>query len=149
MKAIGIELIDVQPMDIVEAVEQGYISHGPTKDADGYAITYPDGYKTWYPKNIVENKLFILDSSNDGSIIKEEDVKKFIDRYTALTIGEKTTVVHAKTITGFELIEASSCVDPKNYSKKLGEKYSLEKVHNKIWDYLGFVLQWAKNGIYR
>lgn len=89
MKAIGIELFDIQPMDIVEAVEQGYISHGPTKDINGYAITYPGGYKTWYPKNIVENKFFILDSSNDGSTVKEEDVNKFIDRYTALTIGEK------------------------------------------------------------
>lgn len=149
MKAIGIELFDLQPMDIVEAVEQGYISHGPTKDSDGYAITYPDGYKTWYPKNIVENKLFILDPSNDGSIIKEEDVKKFIDRYTALTIGEKTTVVHAKTITGFELIDSSSCVDPKNYSKELGTEYAMENITNKLWSHLGFVLQWAKNGIKR
>lgn len=149
MKAIGIELFDLQPMGIVEAVEKGYISCGPTEESNGYAITYPNGYKTWCPKNIVEDKLFILNSSNDGSIIKEEDVKNFIDRYTALTIGEKTTVVHAKTITGFELIDSSSCVDPKNYSKELGTKYAMENIVNKLWSHLGFVLQWAKNGIKR
>lgn len=150
MKAIKIELLDLEPMTITQAIKENlHIEDICTKYTDGYKVIYPDGYKTWYPKNIVENKLFILDTSNDGSIIKEEDVKNFIDRYTSLTIGEKTTVVHAKTITGFEFIDSSSCVDPKNYSKELGTKYAMENIVNKLWSHLGFVLQWAKNGIKR
>lgn len=150
MKAITIELLDIKPMHLTTALRNNYKIFGKrlfNESGNGYLVTYPNGNKIWYYEKIAKNKFFILNSTNDGSLIKEEDVKNFIDRYTAITIGEKTTLVHAKTVTGFEMIESSSCVDAKNYSKELGTKYAMENVINKLWSNLGFVLQWAKNGI--
>jgi len=50
-------------------------------------------------------------------------------------------------INGFELIEGSSCVDPKNYDEELGTKICVIRMRNEVWKLLGFVLQWAKKGI--
>lgn len=147
MKAIGIKIVDLQPMYAGEAQYKGYKTNDKEGNDEGYEITYPDGYKSWCPKDIVDNAYFKLDEKNDGTSITMDDVTRFVPSYKATTLGKKTTVLYAKTITGFELIENSACVDPKNYSQKLGEQYAMEKVHSKIWDYLGFVLQWAKNGL--
>lgn len=150
MKAINIELLDITPMHITTALRNNYKIFGKrlfNESGNGYLVTHPNGDKVWYHEKIAKYKFFIL-NSNDGSLIKE-DVKNFIDRYTATTIGEKTTLVHAKTITGFEIVESSSCIDVKNYSKELGTKYAMENIVNKLWNNLGFVLQWAKNGIHK
>lgn len=48
---------------------------------------------------------------------------------------------------GIKMVNSSACVDPKNYSQELGERYALETIKSNLWSYLGFVLQWAKNGI--
>lgn len=64
-----------------------------------------------------------------------------------MTVGEKTTVVNAHTLTGFDMIRHSSCVDPKNYNEELGKQYALEVVTDDLWEHLGFVLQWAKFGL--
>ena len=45
------------------------------------------------------------------------------------------------------MIEGSSCVDPKNYNDELGTKICVGRMRDKVWMLLGFVLQWAKNGI--
>lgn len=141
-------MVDLQPMCAGEAQYKGYKTNSKEGNDEGYEVTYPDGYKSWCPKDIADNAYFKLDEKNDGTSITMDDVTRFVPSYKATTLGEKTTVLYAKTITGFELVESSSCVDPKNYSQKLGEQYAMEKVHSKIWDYLGFVLQWAKNGLY-
>jgi hypothetical protein len=48
------------------------------------------------------------------------------------------------------LVEAtvsSSCVKPENYDINIGKKYAIEKAKDQIWSGLGFVLQWAINGL--
>ena len=64
-----------------------------------------------------------------------------------MKVGEKTTVVNAHTLTDFDTVRHSSCVDPKNYSEELGKQYAMEKVVNDLWAHFGFVLQWAKYGL--
>ena len=147
MKAIGIKMVELQPMNAGQAFDKGYKTDGYKLKDDGYEITYPNGLKTWFSKEKIHNDFFILNKNNDGNIILKEDVENFIAKHTAQTIGEKTTLVQATTITGFELIDYSACVSPENYSQKLGEKYAMENIVNKLWSHLGFVLQWAKNGL--
>lgn len=147
MKAIGIKMVDLQPMDMADAIKKGYRVPDVVGTAKGYEVTYPDGYKSWCPKEVADAAYFKLDKNGDGSCITTNDVIQFVPSYKATTFGIKTTVLYAKTITGFELVKSSACVDPKNYSQELGEKYALEQVYNRVWDYLGFVLQWAKNGL--
>lgn len=147
MKAIGIKMVDLQPMCAAEAKDKGY-RIGDALDVDaGYEVTYPDGYKSWCPKEVVDKAYFQLDESNDGTKILEQDVHNFISICEGGKIGNKTSLVHATTITDFEYVETSSCVNEKNFDYNLGYQYAKEKVISKIWDGLGFVLQWAKNGI--
>lgn len=47
-----------------------------------------------------------------------------------------------------ELIDSlNTCVKPENYDINIGKKYAIEKAKNQIWSGLGFVLQWAINGL--
>lgn len=150
-KFIGVKMVEAVPMTAIEAVKKGYRSNVTTDgiDVPGYEVTYPDGYKSWCPKDVFESSYFGLDEYNDGTKILLEDVNNFIDNVDATKIGSKTTLVHARTLTGFEMINHSSCVDHANYSEILGKEYAMKEITNKIWSHLGFVLQWAKNGLHK
>ena len=147
MKAIGIKMVELFAMTAAVALEKGYKTNGKSGSDKGYEVTYPDGYKSWCPKEIADASYFILDEKNDGTKILKEDVEKFITNVDVITVGAKTTVVNAHTLTGFDTVKHSSCVDPKNYNKELGKQYAMEEVINSLWAHLGFVLQWAKYGL--
>ena len=77
----------------------------------------------------------------------ENDITRFFDTVESIKMGEKTTVAKATLISGFEMIEGSSCVDPANYNDELGTKICVGRMRDKVWMLLGFVLQWAHKGI--
>lgn len=149
MKAIGIKMVELVAMTAAVAIEKGYRTNGKSGDYPGYEVTYDGGYKSWAPKEIADAAYFILNENNDGAKILKEDVEKFITDVDVMTVGDKTTVVNAHTLTEFDMVRHSSCVDPKNYSEELGKKYAMEEVISNLWAHLGFVLQWAKNGLTR
>ena len=62
-------------------------------------------------------------------------------------MGGKTTVVRAVLKNGFEIVESSSCVSAENYDEKLGEEICMERIRNKVWELLGFLLQTAVGGV--
>lgn len=146
MKAIGIKMVELQPMTAREANDKGHRIGNHSFEEEGYEVTYPDGYKSWSPKDVADAAYYPLSENNDGTKILKEDVENFITDVEVITIGEKTTVVNAHTLTGFDTVRHSSCVDPKNYSEELGKQYAMEEVVNSLWSHLGFVLQWAKYG---
>lgn len=147
MKAIGIKMVELQPMTAREANDKGHRIGNHSFEEEGYEVTYPDGYKSWSPKDVADAAYYPLSENNDGTKILKEDVENFITNVDVTTIGEKTTVVNAHTRSGFDTVRHSSCVDPKNYSEELGKQYAMEEVVNSLWSHLGFVLQWAKYGI--
>lgn len=147
MKAIGIKIVELQPMRASIALQTGYKIGNAHPDDMGYEVTYPDGYKSWSPKDVADAAYYPLSENNDGTKILKEDVENFITDVDVTTIGEKTTIVNAHTRSGFDTVRHSSCVDPKNYSEELGKQYAMEEVINSLWGHLGFVLQWAKYGI--
>lgn len=152
-KFIGVKMVEAVPMTAGQAANKGYRTPVAEKysdlEAEGYEITYPDGYKSWCPKDVFESSYFGLNKNNDGTKILREDVEEFIGNVDVMTVGDKTTVVNAHTLTGFDMVRHSSCVDPKNYSQILGKEYAMEEVVNNLWGHLGFVLQWAKYGLKR
>lgn len=81
-----------------------------------------------------------------GVSIGKEMVDNFIQSYEVIERDGKTTIVHATLINGFKLTEASSCVDPTNYSVEIGTEICLDKIKDSIWNLLGFLLQSAYNG---
>lgn len=147
MKAIGIKMVELVAMTAEEALAKGYRVNHKSGNAPGYEVVYDNGYKSWSPKEVADSAYFMLDEKNDGTKILKEDVEKFITNVDVITVGDKTTLVNAHTLTGFDTIAHSSCVDPKNYSKELSKQYAMEEVINNLWAHLGFVLQWAKNGL--
>lgn len=147
MKAIGIKMVELQPMTAREANDKGHRIGNHSFEEEGYEVTYPDGYKSWSPKDVADAAYYPLSENNDGTKIIKEDVENFITNVDVTTIGEKTTVVNAHTRSGFDMVRHSSCVDPKNYSEELGKQYAMEEVVNSLWSHLGFVLQWAKYGL--
>lgn len=61
--------------------------------------------------------------------------------------GTKTTNTTLTCLTGFEVHGQSSCVKPENFNLGIGAAYAQIETKNKIWEGLGFVLQWAKYGL--
>lgn len=151
MKAIGIKMVELTPMNSITAEKLGYKTNNTADRINvisGYEVTYPDGYKSWCPKHVADAAYFILDDK-EGNKITDKDLDNFIVKGTSVKLGEKTAVVLDTTITGFDTIGTSACVDPNNYNQEIGDSIAREEIRNKMWGHLGFILQWAKYGINR
>ena len=112
----------------------------------GYTVVYSDGYKSWSPKHAFEAAYFPIEKAN---LLTSNDIDRMIEAGDVFidTIGEKTTLVRIVLPTGFELVEASTCVDPANYSEEYGAQICMEKIKDRLWNLMGFVLQWAHTGL--
>lgn len=67
-----------------------------------------------------EDKLVLVEDPA-GDVLKENDIKRFIK--------------------GIENVK------PENFDLNVGSNYARIKAEDKIWEGLGFVLQWAKYGL--
>lgn len=106
--------------------------------------TQYDNYISWTPKDVFEQSYYPIE---DPTKITRNDVQGFIVPGEPMQLGEKTTIVMDSTLTGFDTIATSACVDPKNFSLKIGAEIARKDITDKIWGHLGFVLQWANNGL--
>lgn len=151
---IGTKIIEAVP-----AVRKGgkvYDLTGPIPrsmepEEPGYRVRYQDGYESWSPKDVFERAYLPLhvnpDLKTDRPSVSQKMVDEFISKTEVTTMGEKTTVVRAVLRNGFEIVESSSCVSPENYDEELGAEICLEKIRDKVWFLLGFLLQTAVYGI--
>lgn len=117
----------------------------------GYKVRYADGYESFGPAKVFERAYLPLEVNGklktEAPSISAEMVERFIDHHETVTMGGKTTVVRAVLKNGFEIVESSSCVSAENYDEKLGEEICMERIRNKIWELLGFLLQTAVGGV--
>lgn len=117
----------------------------------GYKVRYPDGYESFIPKKVFEKAYLPLEENKklktDAPSISEKMVEDFIEEVYVRTEGEKTTVVRAVLVNGFEIVESSSCVSEENYDESLGYEICVKKIKEKVWFLLGFLLQTAVHGI--
>ena len=118
---------------------------------EGYRVRYPDGYESFSPKDVFER--FYLELTVNPELrtkkpsISQKMVDDFIVAKEVSTLGDKVTVVRATLRNGFELVESSACVSPENYDEKLGVEICMEKIKDKVWFLLGFLLQTGVNGL--
>lgn len=118
---------------------------------EGYKVRYQDGYESFSPKDVFER--FYLELTVNPELrtkkpsISQKMVDDFIVAKEVSTRGDKVTVVRATLRNGFELVESSACVSPENYDEKLGAKICMEKIEEKVWFLLGFLLQTGVNGL--
>lgn len=113
---------------------------------EGYLVEYPDGYQSWSPKEIFDASHLEI---QNATTISPEDLDLFIgpNALGSMKLGDKTTMVEMNPRTGFVMYETSSCVDPANYDHEMGCNICVEKLKDRLWPMLGFVLQWAVNGL--
>jgi hypothetical protein len=116
----------------------------------GFFVKYHNGYTSWCPREVFLAQGFPLE---DGSKITEGDIANFnrlsysyLKTVTAHS-GKPVTLVEREYPTGFVAFETSCCVDPKNYSEEIGARTCALRLNTELWKFLGFMLQWANNGI--
>lgn len=151
---IGTKLIEVEPAlryadGTIAPVNAPVRLDEPVKY--GYKVRYADGYESFSPQGVFERAYLPLEVNGmlktEAPSISAEMVERFIDHHETVTMGGKTTVVRAVLKNGFEIVESSSCVSAENYDEKLGEEICMERIRNKIWELLGFLLQTAVGGV--
>lgn len=151
-KYIGTKLIEAEPMTRGEYNEyRGWTIPADENPADeGYLVRYSDSYVSWSPKEVFDKAYLVVDDNENlpsGVSIGQRMVDEFISYTETRTMGDRTTVVRCVLRNGFEIVESSSCVDPKNYSEQMGHDICMNKIKDKIWELLGFLLQTAWRGI--
>lgn len=110
----------------------------------GYAVKYPDGYTSWSPKDVFESAY--LAQGHDGSRVTQQMVDDFIAKVEGTRLGNHAVIL-VTLRNGFTLIEESACVSAENYNQAMGEELAMKKVSARVWNYLGFLLATARNGI--
>lgn len=118
---------------------------------EGYKVEDGTGLVIWIDKPTFDAGHLPLTTNpnlrTDAPSISQEMVDAFIDDVEIETLGEKTTVVRAILRNGFEIVESSSCVSAENYDEEIGAQICLEKIKDKVWFLLGFLLQTAVHGV--
>lgn len=150
---IGVKLIKAEPMTAEKAsmwLQRPIDTSNANEYGDGYLVKYSDGYISWSPKEIFEKaymKIIPNPMLKTDVSVSQQMVDEFIHDVHISTIGEKTTLVRVVLVNGFELVEASACVDAANYSEEIGGEICLAKIKDKIWFLLGFLLQTGVGGV--
>lgn len=127
---IGIKMIQASP--------------GQKDGQDGYNVIYPDGYASWSPKDVFEASYMPLTSPTS---ICQADIDSLNANMAVQDLDDKTALLKAELITGFVLYETASCVAPENYSQEIGARICSNRINEKVWFAMGFILQWAKYGL--
>nr|DAL45210.1 MAG TPA_asm: hypothetical protein [Caudoviricetes sp.] len=148
---ISTKLVKAKPMNRGEYNKfRGLdIPKNENPDDEGYLIQYDDGYISWCPKYQFDKQYLEVDDNKrlaSGVSIGSKMVDDFIKEVHVSTLGDKTTIVRAILINGFEIVESTGCVDKVNYSEDIGAEICLNKIKDKIWYLLGFLLQTAFKG---
>lgn len=145
-KFIGVKMIEATPMIAGDAKVKGYKTSNYPDTENGYEVIYPDGYKSWSPASVFEKSYYKLEDPA-GDTLKEKDIERFIGNIENFKVGSKTTNTTLTCLTGFEVHGQASCIKPENFDLNIGSNYAKIKAEDKIWECLGFVLQWAKYGL--
>jgi hypothetical protein len=142
-KYIGFKSVEAEPCTVEEFNKIRPLRYSG-ESQEGYKVVYQDGYVSWSPKDVFEKAYMQV---GDNNTITQENVELFLKSFQVITLDDnKTTVVKAELVNGFTIVESSSCVDPANYDENIGADICLNRIKNKIWELLGFLLQTANNG---
>lgn len=100
-------------------------------------------------KELIDKLVLVEDTEYKEfqAIDVEPDIKRFIKGIENVKVGTKTTNTTLTCLTGFEVHGQAACVKPENFDLNVGSNYARIKAEDKIWEGLGFVLQWAKYGL--
>ena len=122
-------------------------SDGQIVNVDGkdcVKVIYPDGYESYCPADDFKRHYFRLEKDNK---ISQSDVDRFAGFFEYHELDERTVVGMATAVNKFKVIEASACVKPETYDLKIGMDICRDRIKNKFWAFLGFLLACADYGM--
>ena len=73
--------------------------------------------------------------------LTENDLKAKIKKTEFIKIGRKTTICLATTLSGFEIVTSSACVNESDFNYEIGKKIAYDNLINKLWELEGYLLQ--------
>jgi len=65
---------------------------------------------------------------------QENQIQDLIEKHEFLKVGKKTTICLMTLKNGFEILTSSSCVNPDDYDREIGERISYRKAIEKLSD---------------
>lgn len=140
------KVVEVEEMSRLEYVEsRGWTLPEDEKhlaDERVYKVFYEDGYVSMCPKKRFLEQAYEIENNS----ITQKLVNSFVKNTEVTTeriFGKLNTVLKYELVNGFTGIEATSCVDEKNYSEEIGKEILLNRLYDKIWFGLGFALGMA------
>ncbi len=140
------KVVKVEEMSRQEYVEsRGWTLPEDEKHLAGervYKVFYEDGYVSMCPKERFLEQAYEIENNS----ITQKLVNSFVKNTEVTTeriFGKLNTVLKYELVNGFTGIEATSCVDEKNYSEEIGKEILLNRLYDKIWFGLGFALGMA------
>ena len=147
---IGVKLVDAEPITIgaYNALRGWGLPTDGNYDEPGYFIKHPDDCVTWCPKKTFERDHMPIVK---GDAVTEEDLDAMIkqihvDQVTPNDLGSIVIVTTVTLANGFTITESRTCVDPKNYDVETEVDCCIEKIKDKIWYLLRFLLSCSFNG---
>ena len=143
-KYIGFRMIQAEGADRSKEDKRVFLNSDARPSDQEYEEGYTDGYQSWLPKDIFEKAYMQV---GDNNTITQDMVDNFIVSYEIVTQQNKITIVTATLANNFTIVESSACVDPANYNEQIGTEICIDRIKNKIWFLLGFLLQTAKDGV--
>ena len=133
-KFIEVRLVEAEPVDVAVLPK-------------GYWVTKDNGSTSFQASHVFDATHIRVTPNKElrtnAPSVSQEMVDQFITETWTKTEGDRTTIVRARLRNGFEIVESSSCVSPENYDEDLGEQICMEKIKDKVWMLLGFLLQTA------
>jgi hypothetical protein len=150
-KFIGVKFVDAKPMTRGEYHMLRNWGHHLEKceEDEGYLFNVAEEVMTWQPKELFKKSH--LPINFEGNSITQEDVDAFIkqihvDQSCPNDIGSTVTVVIVTLANGFTITESSTCIDPANYDAEIGIDCCMERIEDKIWYLLSFLVCCGFNG---
>lgn len=112
----------------------------------GYAVIYPDGYKSWSPKEVFEAAYLPVELPNKLTSI---DIVRMIEasEVDMYRLGNQTVAARITLPTGYEFM--TSTRNSNAFPHDEGEHLCIDAAKGKLWELLGFVMQWASHGLKR
>lgn len=148
---IGVKMVSAKEMTRADYnILRGWeLPDDENGDDPGYLKDDGKGHIQWDPKDVFEkNNVLVV---GDDNKVHPQDVKNMISKVEVSTVTphgteSKTTLVQCVLVNGFIITESSACVDPANYDEQIGLNICMEKIKDKIWFLMGFLMQSAVYG---
>lgn len=145
---IGVKSVEAEPMNLadfkLDVKGEGMVPAEDEKQ-EGYLVVYPDGYKSWSPKDVFEKAYF---EAAEGKTY-QEIADRLCQTIVAVRVGRRTLSGSLICLNGFEVSASVMARDEADLDANYND-YLIEltkKANAKLLEHVRFVVMLASNGL--